>query len=71
MHKQLMQVMIDMGRLHTTLAQKVTAENPAQSNRRRIHHILWRIDGGPGETREFRKFYYDSLAVTFIVYIVQ
>ena len=36
MHKQLMQVMIDMGRLHTTLAQKVTADNPELNLQRRV-----------------------------------
>ena len=36
MHKQLMQVMIDMGRLHTILAQKVTADNPELNLQRRV-----------------------------------
>ena len=36
MHKQLMQVMIDMGRLHTTPAQKVTADNPELNLQRRV-----------------------------------
>ena len=31
-----MQVMIDMGWLHTTLAQKVTAENPEINLQRRV-----------------------------------
>ena len=36
MHKQLTQVMIDMGRLHTTLAQKVIADNPELNLQRRV-----------------------------------
>ena len=50
MHKQLMQVMIDMGRLHTTLAQKVTADNPELNLQRRVTEDELTVDQAKRES---------------------